>query len=207
MKKVIAILSNKKSKIFTSRSEVILPMEVKEFAPNKNKDNKNKDNKNNINIYDHRADDRVSGSQINKEFDNEIKHDEVDNGIVVSNSVNKEQKNIVTAKQLRDDFEAIWALYPRKQGKKVAFAAYCRAIKKGTSHMHIMAGVQNYTEYIKQGATFFSQNSWEDDFGINNAVSKPSESKKKLDYRTLVEGMLANPGKSMEEVVRIIEGE
>ena len=132
-------------------------------------------------IYDHSEkirNDRVSGSQVNKEFEDEIKHDEVDNGIVVSNFVNKEQKNIVTAKQLRDDFEAIWALYPRKQGKKVAFAAYCRAIKQGTSHMYIMAGVQNYTEYIKarkvsqeyikQGSTFFSQNSWEDDWNIGN---------------------------------------
>lgn len=134
-----------------------------------------------INIYDHSEkirNDRVSESQVNKEFDrdidNEIKNDEADNGIVVSNSVNKEQKNIVTAKQLRNDFEALWALYPRKQGKKTALAAYSRAVKNGTSFKQIESGIKAYVEYIKvrkvsqeyikQGSTFFSQNAWEDEW-------------------------------------------
>ena len=72
------------------------------------------------------------------------------------------------------DFEQAWSIYPRKQGKKAAFEAYKRAIKKGTRHEDIINGIEAYKEYLKrnnvesgytkQGDTFFRQEAWNDDW-------------------------------------------
>lgn len=71
-----------------------------------------------------------------------------------------------------DEFEELWKLYPRKEGKKQAYAAYKRAIKKGTKNDDIRKGIENYvedirikgktTQYIKQGSTYFSGEHWTD---------------------------------------------
>lgn len=74
---------------------------------------------------------------------------------------------------LKSDFEKLWSLYPRKEGKKPAFAAYKRAIKKGTTNKDIQNGIINYKKqikiqgttknYIKQGSTWFNQECWNDE--------------------------------------------
>ena len=73
---------------------------------------------------------------------------------------------------LTREFEELWALYPRKQGKKRAFEAYCRDRKKGTTVEQIRQGIEAYVrylqaegteeQYIKQGDTFFAQAAWQD---------------------------------------------
>lgn len=76
--------------------------------------------------------------------------------------------------RLKAGFDEAWEAYPRKQGKKQAEAAYHRAIKKGTQHEEIMAGIVAYKayltasntplQYIKQGSAFFNQEAWNDDW-------------------------------------------
>ena len=71
-------------------------------------------------------------------------------------------------------FDALWKLYPRKQGKKAALEAYKRAVKAGETDEDIAAGITAYcdyiqesqveAQYIKQGSTFFSQRAWNDDW-------------------------------------------
>ena len=71
-------------------------------------------------------------------------------------------------------FEALWDIYPRKQGKKSAFESFKRAIRDGTSPDEIKEGILAYKryireertdpQYIKQGSTFFSQRAWQDDW-------------------------------------------
>lgn len=71
-----------------------------------------------------------------------------------------------------DEFEELWKLYPRKEGKKQAYAAYKRAIKNGTKNEDIRKGIENYVEqirikgrpieYIKQGSTYFRNEHWTD---------------------------------------------
>lgn len=71
------------------------------------------------------------------------------------------------------EFEMVWALYPRKEGKKTAFAAYQRARKNGTSFETIRDGIKAYAEkvkrerteprYIKMGQTFFNGECWNDE--------------------------------------------
>ena len=71
-------------------------------------------------------------------------------------------------------FEYLWDLYPNKKGKKRAYEAFKRAIKKGTTVEQIREGIKAYKryikesgiaeKYIKQGSTFFMQEAWNDDW-------------------------------------------
>lgn len=80
----------------------------------------------------------------------------------------------VSEKQLKEDFEKLWKLYPRKEGKKKAFEAYKRAIKKDTTNKDIQTGIVNYLtqirvqrtskQYIKQGSTWFNGECWNDEY-------------------------------------------
>lgn len=75
------------------------------------------------------------------------------------------------------DFEEAWALYPKKEGKKRARDAYIKARKSGTLHAEVMDGINRYLAYIrgekieqrfiKQGATWFYQNCWLDDYAVH----------------------------------------
>lgn len=76
---------------------------------------------------------------------------------------------------LKQDFEELWKLYPRKEGKKDAYKAYGKAIKNGTTNEQIRQGIENYnawlkakneTTYIKQGSTFFNGEHWNDEFDM-----------------------------------------
>ena len=75
---------------------------------------------------------------------------------------------------LTEEFDALWRLYPRKQGKQKAFDYYKRWKKKGTTFEEVETGIKAYvayikrkkveSQYIKQGSTFFSQRAWQDDW-------------------------------------------
>lgn len=84
-------------------------------------------------------------------------------------------------------FEKVWAQYPKREGKKEAFAAFERSIKKGTTVEQIESGIQAYCEhikkcnidrqYIKQGSTYFRQEAWNDDYSDKSSIpdaEKPS---------------------------------
>lgn len=83
-------------------------------------------------------------------------------------------------------FEEIWELYPRKIGKSVAFKAYQKSLKDGTSVEEIRKGVENYAryckannidlQYIKQGATWFNQRCWQDEYDTRPLnTSRPAQ--------------------------------
>lgn len=73
------------------------------------------------------------------------------------------------------EFENLWTLYPRKQGKANALKAYKKA-RKGHPELYqtVEDGIKRYIsylekkktkpEYIKQGSTWFNQRCWEDDY-------------------------------------------
>lgn len=75
-------------------------------------------------------------------------------------------------------FIALWALYPKKQGKTDAFNAYQRAVKDGVTDEQISCGIEAYVaylkarnteeKYIKIGGTFFNQRSWDDDYTVKD---------------------------------------
>lgn len=105
-----------------------------------------------------------------------------------SNTSNNDQSDRkVSEKQLEEDFNKLWKLYPRKEGKKKSFEAYKRAIKKGTTNKEIQTGIVNYLtqikvqgtdkKYIKQGSTWFNGECWDDDYnlGESQAPVNPKE--------------------------------
>lgn len=79
-------------------------------------------------------------------------------------------------KEIYTEFDNLWILYPRKQGRDKAFGYYEKARKNGTSYEEVESGIKAYIQYIndnevepqyiKQGSTFFSQKAWQDDWTI-----------------------------------------
>ena len=86
-----------------------------------------------------------------------------------------------TARKLADEFEILWAIYPKKQGKKKALDSYVKARKKGTTYEEVKEGIFAYAKYIratnteerfiKHGSTFFNQQSWQDDWTVDRGYS------------------------------------
>lgn len=74
----------------------------------------------------------------------------------------------------RDRFEELWKIYPKKAGKKNAFADYERAVKDGVTDEEIRDGINRYCEYIRtgqltdryilNGSTYFHQRRWQDEY-------------------------------------------
>ncbi len=83
-------------------------------------------------------------------------------------------KNADEKTHIRDEFENLWSIYPKKQGKDKAFKSYQTARKSGTTYEEVEQGLYAYLnyirvtekeqQYIKMGSTFFSQKAWQDDW-------------------------------------------
>lgn len=75
---------------------------------------------------------------------------------------------------LVQEFESIWARYPRHEGKQNALKSYIKARQEGVDMVTIKDAVESYRRmceserrdkrYIKQGSTWFNQRSWEDEY-------------------------------------------
>ena len=118
----------------------------------------------------------------------QVGNHKVDNRELLSTkelSTNKQSTNIQKEHQPSDDgqstserFEVLWKEYPRKEGKKKAFASYNRALKNGVTDEEIMEGLEKYNQYIKKektdrkyiahGSTWFNENRWQDEYDVNS---------------------------------------
>jgi len=97
-------------------------------------------------------------------------------------------------KELEKDFEEVWKIYPKKQGKEAAKKAYIKARKAGVSKLDIVTGLLKYKDfikanrtedrYIKHGSTWFNQKCWDDDYSpvINDAVNNSIPSEDDYDF-------------------------
>lgn len=84
--------------------------------------------------------------------------------------------NINISSIFEQEFEEIWSMYPKKQGKSNALKAYIKARKNETSKEDVWIGLGNYiayikanktaTQYIKNGSTWFNQECWNDDYSV-----------------------------------------
>lgn len=99
-------------------------------------------------------------------------------------NTNKSITKSFSIKDLYAEFENLWNLYPKKQGKEKAFGYYQKARKAGTTYEEIEQGIHAYknyisaehidSQYIKMGSTFFSQKAWQDDWTpLQHASSNP----------------------------------
>lgn len=95
----------------------------------------------------------------------------------VNGNVNVNVNNIYndqSAKPIAIEFEQLWSIYPRKEGRKMAHKAYERARKNNTTFEEVKAGIERYNEHIKrnktqrqyimQGSTFFNGERWQDEW-------------------------------------------
>lgn len=95
----------------------------------------------------------------------------------------KEKNNKKESGSLKEDFEKLWKLYPKKQGKKKAFDSYKRAIKSGTTNKEIQDGIVAYKKYLAavewlqpaNGSTWFNQERWQDDYSLPNDQSPDND--------------------------------
>lgn len=112
-----------------------------------------------------------------------------------------------------ENFEKLWKLYPKKEGnKKRAEKAYLEAIKNGVTNKEIQAGIVNYIKkiqvegierkYIAQGATWFFQNRWTDEYELD-PISKTTGDGQRAGKTT--EEIEAERKKHAEEIARRAE--
>lgn len=90
-----------------------------------------------------------------------------------------------TKESIHTEFENLWAIYPRKNGKPKALGYYEKARKNGVAYEDVEKGIEAYKAYIraeniepryvKMGSTFFSQRAWEDDWSIKNGRKRFDE--------------------------------
>lgn len=86
---------------------------------------------------------------------------------------------------IAERFEALWAEYPKKNGKKNAFESYQRAIAAGVTDETIADGIRRYKDYIAAkrtseqyilaGSTYFYQWRWQDIYGTVSAAPTCNE--------------------------------
>ena len=94
------------------------------------------------------------------------------------------------------EFENLWAIYPKKQGKPKAERSYIKARKDGTTYEEVEQGIYAYQNYIKEtetdmqfvkmGSTFFSQRAWGDDFTVYKRVDKQKGGSRKELFEKLL---------------------
>lgn len=95
----------------------------------------------------------------------------------VNENINTNDQPTAGRVRLAAEFEELWKLYPRKEGKKAALAAYIKARTrkdKPVQKVDVYMGIVNYNaaikaagtpvQYIMQGSTFFRGERWTDDF-------------------------------------------
>ncbi len=88
---------------------------------------------------------------------------------------------------IAERFDALWAEYPKKNGKKNAFESYQRAIKDGVTDETIADGIKRYKDYIAAkhteekyiliGSSYFMQRRWEDEYDTSTADSRDANGK------------------------------
>lgn len=128
-----------------------------------------------------------------------------------------DKKKIPSSSDLESRFNELWKLYPRKQGKQVSLKAYKKSVKNGTTDEQIKSGIMSYSNYVrqegleqrfvKQGSTFFNQESWNDDWSGKPSTPEPQEpkpvDKAAAALREIRDEMANYPGVPHEEAARL----
>lgn len=136
-----------------------------------------------------------NNNQTSKNYDaGEQKKRHINTNINTTINTNKINNNDQPAKpsdqELNREFEDLWHLYPRKQGKAKALEAYKRARKAGVDKTTVLDGITRYnaqikanktaSKYIMQGSTWFNGKRWEDEY-TNQPTTRPKTKQEQID--------------------------
>ena len=109
----------------------------------------------------------------------------MDTTVTVTDTVSVTDTNTVSVKhkEIETEFESLWKLYPKKQGKNNALKAYTKARKDGVTYEEVEQGIKAYADYakgkdpqyIKMGSSFFNQRAWQDDWSIKDGHTRFDE--------------------------------
>lgn len=110
-----------------------------------------------------------------------------------NNIENKKDNKIVL---YNDEFEKLWKIYPKKQGKTKAHYSFIKARQKGTTFEEIESGLKRYiayvdkskikSQYIKQGSTWFNQQCWQDEYEEHVMYKQQPESSFDIDELDII---------------------
>lgn len=150
------------------------------YKNNNYKNNSYINNNNNDHFSNFSKNDRISMNADKKE-NLDLKKNQVSDSAVNGkklNSLDNKKASCINKKLLDQEFNQVWDLYPKKQGKKPAQAAFYRARRNGAPLESIISGIKSYLdyiaakkisqEYVKQGSTFFNQEAWNDDWSVKS---------------------------------------
>ena len=109
----------------------------------------------------------------------------ITNNQITNNKENNDQPAKPSDQELLNEFEDLWHIYPRKQGKAKALEAYKRARKDGVDKSTVLDGISRYnaeikakktaSKYIMQGSTWFNGKRWEDEYTSQPAAPKTKQ--------------------------------
>lgn len=102
-------------------------------------------------------------------------------------NINNSSSAKLSERVLEDEFQEVWTIYPRKEGRKNALKAYIKARKNGTSKETILNGLNAYIskikaektdlQYIKHGSSWFAQECWLDDYSAKKDFMETQRNK------------------------------
>lgn len=131
-------------------------------------------------------------TDIDKDIDKDIRDIKpLSNDLDESGS--NEPPKISKSQELETNFDKLWNIYPKKQGRAKALDAYKKAIKAGTTNREIQVGIVEYVKYINanrkqnfiaMGSTWFNQQRWQDKFTDDELAGKSANdwtNKKKVE--------------------------
>lgn len=106
---------------------------------------------------------------------------------------NTSATGVADERSLKKEFDELWELYPRKEGRQAAEKAYIRARKsKAVTKEEVENGIRAYNDkiaqegtirkYIMQGSTFFRGGRWADEFIPSADTNKWSQGMIQHDY-------------------------
>lgn len=112
-------------------------------------------------------------------------HDEFhkkESSIYGTNDTNLENKK---EENYEEEFEQLWKLYPKKEGKKDALKHYIVARRNGTTYEQVENGIKRFNDaitfymteyrYIPMGSSWFNQEKWNDEYLLEKKEEKKSK--------------------------------
>ena len=130
-------------------------------------------------------------NQANESKDKQNQANEANTKTITNTNTKTNTNNSSSAKLservLEDEFQEVWNIYPRKEGRKNALKAYIKARKNGTSKETILNGLNAYigkikaektdSQFIKHGSSWFAQECWLDDYSAKKDFMETQRNK------------------------------